>query len=457
MALIAPFRGLRYNPQLVTDLSVVMAPPYDVISPEGQRTFHARHEQNVIRLILGETLAGDDAERNQYSRAGDYFRRWQAEQVLIRDPAPALYLYQQTFRLPDAKTLTRHGLIGLVRLEEFGSRTVFPHERTMGAAKADRLRLMQACHANLSSVFGVYPGRVHELDRLVAAAGESKPAIDLTDWDNIRHQVWICQDREAITRLQVECVSTPIFIADGHHRYETALNFRDLMRAKEQGDPVQMQKRPYNYIMMTLVSATDPGLVILPIHRLLRHLPGGSLEGYLAQLTPQFAVEQLSVPRDPEAVASALLGRMRQTKEGTHCFGLYGGEEQAYLLTLTDERALEAGVENDKPLVYRQLDVTIAHTLLIERPRSRYGLSDLPEDALSYNHDAAETIRLVQQGGWAAAIVLNPTRIAEVQAVAEAGLRMPPKSTFFYPKLLTGLVIHPLMSDEAVEVQAAEK
>ncbi len=452
MALIAPFRGLRYNPEIVKDLGSVMAPPYDVISPEGQRAFHARHEQNVIRLILGEALAGDDAARNQYSRAGDCFRRWQAEQVLVRDPSPAVYLYQQTFQPYGAGTLTRYGLIGLVRLEEFGSRTVFPHERTLGAAKADRLRLMQACHANLSSVFGIYPGRLLELDRLAAAAEESKPIIDLTDWDNICHRVWICQDREAIGRLQAECTSTPIFIADGHHRYETALAFRDLMRAKETGDPAQTQRRPYNYIMMTLVSAEDPGLVILPIHRLLRHLPGGGLDGYLAQLARQFIVEMLPVPSDPTAAASALLSRLRQTKDGAHCFGLYGGEERAYLLTLADEQALEAKVEEDKPPVYRRLDVTIVHALLIEGPWSRHGLCDLPEDALSYHHDAAEAIRLIQQGEWAAAILLNSTKIAEVQAVAEAGLRMPPKSTFFHPKLLTGLVIHPLMPDEVVEV-----
>jgi uncharacterized protein (DUF1015 family) len=449
MASIAPFRGLRYNPELVGDLSVVMAPPYDVISPEGQQAFHARHKHNVIRLILGETLMGDDAVRNQYSRAGDYFRQWQAEQVLVRDPVPVLYLYQQIFQLPGVGELVRCGLIGLVRLEEFGSRTVFPHERTLGAAKADRLRLMQACHANLSSVFGIYPGRFLELDRLAAAARESKPTIDLCDWDGIRHRVWVCQDRAAIRRLQAECASTPLFIADGHHRYETALAFRDLMRAKEKGDPAQAQRRPYNYIMMTLVSAEDTGLVILPIHRLLRRLPGGSLDGYLAQLTRQFTVERVSVPRDPEAAASDLLSHLRQTKVGTHCFGLYGGAGRAYLLTLADEEALEA--EDDKPPVYRRLDVTIVHRLLIEGPWSRYGLGELPDDALSYHHDAAEAVRMVQKDGWAATILLNPTKMTEVQAVAEAGLRMPPKSTFFYPKLLTGLVIHPILSDEMVE------
>lgn len=449
MALIAPFRGLRYNPEFAGDLSLVMAPPYDVISPEAQHAFHARHTHNVIRLILGETLPGDDAVRNQYSRAGDYFRQWQAERVLVRDPAPALYLYQQTFRLPDIGELTRCGLIGLVRLEEFGSRTVFPHERTLGAAKADRFRLMQACHANLSSVFGVYPGRFTELDRLATAAQEFQPTIDLCDWDGIHHRVWICRDRAAIARLQTECASTPLFIADGHHRYETALAFRDLMRAKETGDPAHTQKRPYNYVMMTLVSAEDPGLVILPIHRVIRHLPGGSLDGYLAQLGRQFAVKSLATPRDPQAAASALLDHLRQAPEGTHCFGLYGGEERAYLLTLTDERALEAG--DDKPPVYRRLDVTIVHSLLIEGPWSRQGLGDLPDDGLSYHHEAAEAVRMVQKDGWATAILLNPTRITEVQAVAEAGLRMPPKSTFFYPKLLTGLVIHPIVSDEVIE------
>lgn len=452
MAVIAPFRGLRYNPEQVKELSLVMAPPYDVISPEEQRAFHARHEQNVIRLILGEALEGDDAVRNQYSRAGEYLRRWQADQVLVREATPALYLYQQTFQLPGAGTLTRCGLIGLVRLEEFGGRTVFPHERTMGAAKADRLRLMQACHANLSPIFGIYPGRSSELDRLSAAARQSKPTVDLYDWDGIRHRVWICQDRAAIAKLKLDFASMPIFIADGHHRYETALQFRELMRVKEGGDPALAQSRPYNYTMMTLVSAEDPGLVILPIHRMLRRLPAEGLQRYLDVVGRQFSVERRAVPRDPQAAASTLLDELRQTKEGTHRVGLYGGEGKAYLLTLADEQALEAEVEKDTPPVYRQLDVAIVHALLIEGPWQRQGLGDLAEDALGYTHDAAEAIRLVQQGGSAAALLLNPTRIAEVQAVAEAGLRMPPKSTFFYPKLLTGLVIHPIRPDGMVEV-----
>src|SRR5574337_858253 len=449
MAVIAPFRGLRYNPERVGDLSLVMAPPYDVISPEGQQAFHVRHTHNGIRLLLGKTLTDDDAARNQYSRAGDYLRQWQAEHVLVRDSRPALYLYRQTFRLPGVGERVRSGLIGLVRLEEFGSRTVFPHERTMGAAKADRLRLMQACHANLSSVFGVYPGHVLELDRLMAVAQESTPGIDIADWDGIRHQIWICQDRTAIRRLQAEYAPTPLFIADGHHRYETALTFRDLMRAKETGHPAEAQQRPYNYVMMTLVSAEDPGLVILPIHRVMRRIPGDSLDGYLAQLAAQFTIERMSVPRDPEAAASALLDLLRQAKGGTHCFGLYGGEGCAYLLTLADAGALET--EDDKPPVYRQLDVTVVHRLLIDGPWSRCGGGQLPDDALIYHHDAAEAVRMVQTDGWAATIFLNPTKITEVQAVAEAGLRMPPKSTFFYPKLLTGLVIHPIISGEVIE------
>ena len=451
MAVIAPFRGLRYNPELVKDLSLVVAPPYDVISPVSQRAFHARHDQNVIRLILGEVCEGDDSEQNRYRRAGDDFRRWQAEKILVRDPAPSMYLYQQMFQAPGGTELTRRGLIALVRLEDFGGRTVFPHERTMAAPKEDRLRLMQACHANLSPIFGIYPGPLLEVDRLFITEEKINPTIDLSDWDGIRHRAWTFEDRVEIEAVRDAFESTPIFIADGHHRYETALAFRDLMRAKDRGDHSAKNTRPYNYIMMTLVSADDPGLVILPIHRLLRQLPGGGLDAYLAQVPQQFGVERMPFPVNPEAGAEAILGRLQATGSGTHRFGLYVGGESAYLLTLADERIVEAEVAEGKPTIYKRLDVTILHALLIDGPQRRQGQAALPDDALNYTHDAGEAVRLVQRGEWGAAFLLNPTKIKEVQAVAGAGLRMPPKSTFFYPKLLTGLVIHPIVLDEVVE------
>ena len=451
MAVIAPFRGLRYNPELVRDLSLVVAPPYDVISPESQRAFHARHDQNVIRLILGEVCEGDDTERNWYRRAGDDFRRWQAEKILIRDPAPSMYLYQQMFQAPGGTEMTRRGLIALVRLEDFGGRTVFPHERTMAAPKEDRLRLMQSCHANLSPIFGIYPGPLIVVDRLFIAEEEREPTIDLRDWDGIRHRIWTFEDREEIESVRDAFGSTPIFIADGHHRYETALAFRDLMRAKDRGDHSANNRRPYNYIMMTLVSADDPGLVILPIHRLLRQLPGGGLDAYLAQVPQQIGVERVPLPVNPEAGAEAILGRLQATGSGIHRFGLYVGGESAYLLTLADERILETEVAQGKPTIYKRLDVTILHALLIDGPQRRQGQAALPDDALNYIHDAVEAVRLVQRGEWGAAFLLNPTKIKEVQAVAGAGVRMPPKSTFFYPKLLTGLVIHPILLDEVVE------
>ena len=451
MAVIAPFRGLRYNPELVKDLSLVVAPPYDVISPVSQRAFHARHDQNVIRLILGEVCEGDDTERNWYRRAGDDFRRWRAEQILVRDPAPSMYLYQQMFQAPGGTEMTRRGLTALVRLEEFGGRTVFPHERTMAAPKKDRLRLMQSCHANLSSIFGIYPGPLIVVDRLFIAEEEREPTIDLRAWDGIRHRVWTFEDREEIEAVRDAFGSTPIFIADGHHRYETALAFRDLMRAKDRGDHSAKNRRPYNYIMMTLVSADDPGLVILPIHRLLRQLPGGGLDAYLAQVPQQIGVERVPLPVNPEAGAEAILGRLQATGSGIHRFGLYVGGESACLLTLADERILETEVAEGKPTIYKRLDVTILHALLIDGPQRRQGQAALPDDALNYTHDAGEAVRLVQRGEWGAAFLLNPTKIKEVRAVAGAGLRMPPKSTFFYPKLLTGLVIHPIVLDEVVE------
>jgi uncharacterized protein (DUF1015 family) len=211
-----------------------------------------------------------------------------------------------------------------------------------------------------------------------------------------------------------------------------------------------MPRRPYNYIMMALVSAQDPGLVILPIHRLLTHLPGSSVDAYLARVARHFAVERVPVPSDPEGVAATLLGCLRATPTGTHRFGLYAGGMHGYVLTLADARDLESVAEG-KPAVYRRLDVTILHAFLIEGPFRDHGLPTLPDDALCYTHDAREAVQRVQHGGRAAAFLLNPTRIDEVQAVACAGLRMPPKSTFFYPKLLTGLVIQPIHPDELVE------
>jgi uncharacterized protein (DUF1015 family) len=202
---------------------------------------------------------------------------------------------------------------------------------------------------------------------------------------------------------------------------------------------------------MTLVSTDDPGLVILPIHRLLRQLPGGGLDAYLSQVSRQFGVDRIPIPLDSDAGAEAIVGRLRGTASGMHRFGLYAGGEKAYILTLADERIVEEEVAEGRPTAYKRLDVTILHALLIEKPLSRQGQPALRDDALIYTHDAAEAVRMVRRGEWGAAFFLNPTKIAEVQAVARAGLRMPPKSTFFYPKLLTGLVIQPILLDEVIE------
>jgi uncharacterized protein (DUF1015 family) len=453
MAVIGAFRGLRYNPETIEDLSLVVAPPYDVISPEGQRGFHARHPFNVIRLILGETLEGDDAERNRYTRAGEYFRRWQAEKVLVREERPSLYLYEQTFHVPETGPLARRGLIALVRLEEFGSRTIFPHERTMAAPKEDRLLLMRACHANLSPIFGVYPGPFPEFERVGAEVGATRPAIDLRDWEGIRHRVWICQDPEVIGSLQSAFDPTPILIADGHHRYETALAFRDLMRAGDSGTPDVVRQRPYNFVMMTLVSAEDPGLIILPIHRLIREIPGGTIDAYLTLVTPHFSIETVPVPDDAEGTVTALLVGLKRAGRGPHRFALYAGGNQGILMTLANEAAVEQIVEGT-PKALKRLDVTILHALLIDRPLRAHARAVQPDDVVAYTHDATEAIRAVKNRHWGAAFLVNPTRISEVQEVATAGLRMPPKSTFFYPKLLTGLVINPLLPEEIIESPA---
>jgi uncharacterized protein (DUF1015 family) len=399
---------------------------------------------------LGQSLDGDDAERNRYSRAAEYFGRWQADKVLVRDLIPGLYLYRQTFQLDRVGELTRDAVIALLHLEEFDRGSVLPHERTISGPKEDRLRLMLACRANLSPIFGVYLGAPFRFNQVLAEQ-EAAPAIDLLDSDRVGHRVWICQDRTVINSITRRLEGTPILIADGHHRYETALAFRDIMRAEDRGDPALTGLRPYNYIMMALVSADDPGLVILPIHRLLKHLAGGNPKAYLALLSPRFAVDRVAVPGDPAAIAAALLDHLRDTGAGPHRFGFYAGGQDGYLLSLADERVLNVEPSEGTPAVYRRLDVMIVHTYLIDDPSRRHGQPPPGEDAIAYTHDAVEAVRTVQQGRWAATLLLNPTRIAQVREVAMAGLRMPPKSTFFYPKLLTGLVINPIIPNEIIE------
>jgi len=450
MAEIAPFRALRYNPRVVPDLKLVVAPPYDVISPEAQERYHARHPHNVVRLILSkEGRAGTPGE-DRYARAARTFAAWQAEGVLTRDAEPAIYVSEQEFSLGEGHRLRRRGLMALVRLARYEEKIVFPHERTFAKYREDRLRLMRACPANLDPVFGFYPAPDGPVRAILDRCMEADPLVQLVDEDGIRHRMWMLRDPAALAGLARAFRDKPIIIADGHHRYETALNFREERRAQDRAPSGAGPLRPHDFVLMYLVSAEDPGLLILPTHRVIRQRPALAGEPMRRALERHFRIEP--IPLDPVSPLMSLrigLADVHRRRRDGVSFGLYAGGGELLVLELTDDSVSRDLVASGRSPEFARLDVAILHGLLIEgilgiQPTGQ------ADDAIQYTRDEGAALAAVASGEAHLALFQNPPRVAQVQAVALAGERMPQKSTFFYPKVLSGLLIHPLEPDEPV-------
>jgi uncharacterized protein (DUF1015 family) len=422
---IEPFRGLLYDIARCGVLSNVVAPPYDLIDRARQDALYARSLYNVVRLELNR-------DPDPYVSAARTMSDWLREGVLKRAQRPLVYLYSQFFEV-EGRRLRRDGLIVRLRLEEFSAGRILPHERTFPKAKQDRLDLLTALRTNVSSIFGLYSGAHPELSRLIAGLLNQEPALEVTDDLGIRNQLRAVEDAAAIETIQRELEAPRIFIADGHHRYETALEYRRRRRAAE-SDPVPIQS--YDYTMMTLVGCDDPGLVILPTHRVVHRLNPGALASFDDAAGALFAIERFA---DADAMRAAL-GRVGQ---GAIAVALGGNRHALRLLRLKDP-ALMAEAMPAAPAAVRRLDVSVLHVLVLERV---FGIT--PEQVkagglVDYTIDARAALEDVANDRAAGAFLMNPPTIADVEAVSEAGAVMPEKSTYFYPKLLTGLVLNPL-------------
>ncbi len=434
MAQIAPFRGIRYDPAKISDLSLVIAPPYDVIAPSYQDALHQRHPFNVVRLILGEKHAEDDAQSNWYQRAAHHWEQWQRG-VLVRDEKPTIYVYDQTFEMPDGAVRTRRGLICAVRLEDFGSGVVRPHERTLAGPKADRLRLFHACHANFSSIFSLYGDPQHAIAGLIAPHTQHAPHAEATSDDHVHHRLWKVDDAATIQAVQVAFADKPLFIADGHHRYETALAYRDEQRAQASrwtGD------EPANFVMMTLVNVHDPGLVVLPYHRLIANLPAEILSDFGERLGAFFDVL-------PVSDAPSLMPALCHSTE-KHIFGVYERDEPV-LLALREDAPYRSLLDETRSPAFNDLDVTLLHAIVIEDLLGITPEQLVSSRYVSYTSDDKQAIAAVDSGQAELALLLRPTRIEQVLAVANAGDQMPQKSTYFYPKVITGMVMRSLADE----------
>jgi uncharacterized protein (DUF1015 family) len=429
---IEPFAGLLYDPARAGVLSNVVAPPYDLIDKARQDALYARSLYNIVRLELNR-------DPDRYASAARTLDEWLKERVLELAPRPAIYLYSQFFEV-EGRRLRRDGFIVRIRLEEFNAGRILPHERTFPAAKQDRLELLTALNTNVSSVFGLYAGAHPALARLMAELAAREPALEVTDDLGIRNQLRPIEDEAAIATIQQELESSRIFIADGHHRYETALEYRRRRRAAER-DPTAA--RPYDYTMMTLVACDDPGLVILPTYRVARRLDPETIASFDQRAAPLFAIEEFS---SPDAMRAALA----KAGQGALAVALGGERVKLRLLRLKDRAMAEA--MPGAPQAVQRLDVSVLHALVLERIFEITPEQIKAGGLIEYTIDALGALGSVGPGSAGGAFLMNPPAISDVEAVSDAGAVMPEKSTYFYPKLLTGLVLNPL--DDAAGAKA---
>lgn len=445
MAKIIPFKGILYNKEKIRDMKDVVAPPYDVISPAEQEELHKRHENNVVRLILGKESDSDTPDNNRYTKARDSFDSWQRDSILIKDAFPSIYVYSQEYHLGETEGFEkkrRLGFIALSKLEDFGEGKIHPHENTLAKPKEDRLKLMQHCNANFSSIFGLFSDPSKRIDSVLKDYMRHSPLYDLVDDAGMRHTLWAIRDNRAIQIITSVMSDKQIFIADGHHRYETAINYRNEMRGKL---PNFSGEELYNYVMMYFTNTNSEGLSILPIHRLVSNLSDFDKKKMVEKAGEFFNIEKLSFNEsDEKAVRKRLFSDMKERGEKEHIFGMYLGDDDYTLLTLKDEDVLDKLITNSRHPSWKKLDVTILHTLLIDKVLKISEKNLAEQKNITYTISGDEAIKDVKAGKYQIALFLNPTKIEEVKDVAAAGEKMPQKSTFFYPKLISGLVMNKL-------------
>lgn len=410
MAVVIPFRGILYNQEIVRGSDVV-APPYDIITPETREILYKKSPYNIVRIDAGEDRPSDTDSDNKYTRAAQYLTEWLEKGILKRSNQPCFYAYEMEYRLYNEKKRLR-GFFGLVRLEELG-RGVYPHECTHSKPKADRLRLMITCLANTSPIFSLYHSDKKIASGIINEVSNSSPYIEATEED-VTHRLWIIEDSDHIEAIKTELSDRPILIADGHHRYETALEFQRIMR--ERSESVKGDE-PFNFVLMFLANISEGDITILPAHRLIRY-KGTDL---IDRLKGYFDVYKISHGDD---IIESIRGKDRT-------FGLITkGEEMGYLLRYKGDN-----MEGVHP-VLKDLDVVILHDLVFKKI---LGVSEV-----HYEMDYRVSKSLISRGEYDAAFFLNPTKVEDVERVALSSMRMPPKSTYFYPKVITGFVINSL-------------
>lgn len=424
MAQFLPFRGLRYSS--AADLSSVICPPYDVIKGAARDELLARDPHNIVAVELAARY-GENATDEQYSACATLLKSWIAEGILKRDDS-AYYIYEQEFAVPGTgELLQRRGVIGALTLEEFGE-GVQPHEHTLSGPKADRLKLLRALRTNTSPIFGLFADDDGWVAGVIGSVVVTRPDAEAVDADGITHRIWALMDDESVNAIEAGFENESILIADGHHRYETALNY-----LKETGHDAGGESG----VLMMCVSMNDPGLVVLPTHRVVKNISDADIAGLPVALEKLFEVEPFT------GDAAALTAALNASDKSQNVLGLHL-RGQSYLLTLKTGEAVQSAFDASKSAAYNALDVAVLGRLILENELGIDAAKVAAGGHIAYTIDAVEAIRQVETGEASAAFLLRETPVEQVKKVADAGDKMPQKSTYFYPKLATGLVLRPL-------------
>lgn len=422
MAEVKALRALRFTPK-AGDIKDLACPPYDIISEEERKAYLNTNPCNIIRLELPRE------GENQYAVAADLYRKWLDEGILAQDEQPGLYIYEEEFTALGATHKVK-GLQCRVKLTEFSEGVVLPHEETLSKAKADRFELMKACGTNFSSIYSLYFDPDRALRTLIDGLSEGAPTQQWQGQDGVTHRLWCVYDAETIAQIEGLFADKKLYIADGHHRYETALNYRRYLT--EQG----LEPGDAGYILMTLVNMEHEGLVVFPTHRIIRDLEGYNTADVLSACAAGFEIAEVEGRLE---AAQALLDS--KYAEGRIAFVLYDGSY--HCLTLTDAEAM-GKIAPDHSKAWQELDVSVLHSLVLERCMGIDKENMANQKNLIYTRDAAEAVAAVDSGSANCAFLLNPTRVEQIAAVAAAGDKMPQKSTYFYPKIITGAVMNKL-------------
>ncbi len=435
MADIRPFRGVHYNESLIKDWSTVICPPYDIITPQQQQELYLRSEYNFVRLEFGRELPQDTVTDNKYSRSAAILEQWLKQGVLKIDEAPAIYIHDHYFMLQGRK-YKRRSIVARVRLEEWDKMVIRPHEGTLTEPKGDRLSLLWALQANTSPILALFEDQEQQVSSLLANQERSKPLISSRNVNGEGHDVWAITDVTVINQITGSLAGQPLYIADGHHRYESALAYQ---LERHACSPSASGDEAFNFVMMALIDFSDPGLIILPPYRLVRGISKSTLDRLMSKLKVFFEIEEL--PLNMPDVWKQVDDLLTETNEvRIVLFGL--GTERLLVLRLRNLAATSQMMPYFHSELYKRLDVSIIDHIILEKLLALS--SDKEKTSLAYSYDRLETVNRILFQEYQLAFLFRPVTAEVIKAIADAGDKMPRKSTYFYPKSPAGLIFNRL-------------